>query len=145
MPYEIHLVLSDGIPRDFFRKLGELTNSYSDAMLYEMSRPVEYTVPKVSHPLEELVAEDLGDTEIISLNIRNLGLHARTVGALSGAYKRGYAKSEIETIGDLLKYSAEDLLAMPQLGYVGLHNIRVALAKYGLHLMLEDVYEPEEG
>ncbi len=145
MPYEIHLVLSDGTPRDFFRRLNDLIGIYPEYMLYEMTRPIQYQVPTVLISIDSEVSADISETDITLLDIRNLGLKTRTINALKWAYRRGFARSEIETIGDLLGYSAEDLLDIPHFGKVGLCDLRVALAKYGLHLMLEDVYELEEG
>ncbi len=137
MPYEIHIIVDDDVSHGFYRQLRELTANYGTNILYDLRRTVGYKVPMLELPAEK--------NDITKLNIRNLGLHSRTIGALSWAHRRGFAKSEIVTIGDLLAYSADDLLAMPQFGYVGLHNVRAALAKHGLHLMLEEVYEQGEG
>lgn len=137
MPIQIRLVVDDKVPYEFFEEIDAAIFKVREHMLLEEHRPVTVDPLIVSFSDE--------DDAILNSHIRNLGLHSRTIGALSWAYRRGFAKSEIVTIGDLLGFSADDLLAMPQLGYVGLHNIRMGLAKHGLHLMLEEVYEQGEG
>lgn len=137
MPIQIRLVVDDKVPYEFFEDIDAAIFKVREHMLLEEHRPVTVDPLIVSFSDE--------DDEILNSHIRNLGLHSRTIGALSWAHRRGFAKSEIVTVGDLLGYSADDLLAMPQFGYVSLHNVRAALAKHGLHLMLEEVYEQGEG
>lgn len=147
MATEIRLIVDDsrdpnGVGNEvdrIRRAIHELQLSYTDSIVFLCDRQVEVEVATITLEVEATRSAESVEETVLDLGFLNLNLSTRTSNVLTDRYNR-YEDINIKTIGDLIKYSAKDLLSMEGIGAKGIHEIRVALAKHNLHLMLEGVY-----
>ncbi|MFN3478462.1 MAG: DNA-directed RNA polymerase subunit alpha C-terminal domain-containing protein, partial [bacterium] len=66
------------------------------------------------------------EKDVVSKNIKDLGLSSRTLNSLR--------RMGINTLGDLLKYTEDDLITIRNLGGKSIQEIKDKLKEYGLSL-----------
>jgi len=85
----------------------------------EEAEEAEITLPDVD-------TEGAERTELIGMPISDLDLSVRSAKCMQAL--------EVNTIGDLLRYSEQDLLKIKNFGVTSLHEIKAKLAKLGISL-----------
>lgn len=116
-----------------------------DSLLRDIPNAVMYFCTSrvnVEIPTEKLDVGVKGEVDerhdVLDLSIDNLDIRTMTENALKDRYDKSHI--DIKTIGDLTRYSARDIQSLHGIGQKSLKEVRVALAKYDLHLRLEPVF-----
>lgn len=116
-----------------------------DSLLRDIPSAVMYFCTSrvnVEIPTEKLDVGVKGEVDerhdVLDLSIDNLDIRTMTENALKDRYDK--SNIDIKTIGDLTRYSARDIQSLRGIGQKSLKEVRVALAKYDLHLRLEPVF-----
>jgi len=104
--------------------VGELME-FSDEQLLALEKMGEGSVKEIRARLDELVApsDDLGD----------LGTSPVSVLGLSTRPKNCLAEAGIETVGELMEFSDEQLLALRNMGEGSVKEVRLKLEKFQDH------------
>jgi hypothetical protein len=137
VPIEIHIILNpqntdDEDDIDMIRKGIRSMRGTEGTVMYQLDREVQYRAPFVN-PVATADSKSVLDLSIDSLNIRRA---ART--SLRLGYQRGEISGNIVTVGDLIGYSANDLMKCTGFGKACLSSVRLALAAHNLHLVEPD-------
>jgi DNA-directed RNA polymerase alpha subunit len=127
-------VESENYIRRIFGNTESLLRDIPNAVLHFSFEQVE--VEPSIYSLEEKTADTEVDS-ILNSHIRNLGLRTIVTNALLDEFNRN-KHINIETIGDLVKYSAADLLTLRGISKRGIAEIRFALDRHVLCLKGEE-------
>ncbi len=134
MPRQVRLVVDDSVPFEFFKVIDAVVLKFREYMLLEEHRPVTVDPLIISFSDE--------DDAILNSHIRDLGLKTIITNALLDKWNSNEFVN-IVTVGDLVKYSARDLLTLRGIGEKAIADIRIALDRHVLCLKGEESLDSE--